>query len=91
VVVRDVEPPSLPIRVGVDEFVRQVLLRGVLPQLDAGSSDYPGVGGTWLRLDAEELLEKYPMRLIPRKASQKWTKTDVWKMLLGFRFRYSIP
>jgi hypothetical protein len=63
VVVRDIEPPGLPICVGVDKLVRQILLRGVLPQLDVGSSDYSGVGGTWLRLDAEELPEKHPMRL----------------------------
>jgi hypothetical protein len=67
VVVRDVEPPSLPICVGVDKFVRQVLLRSVLPQLDVGSSDYPRVGGTWLRLDTEELPEKHPMRLDPKE------------------------
>jgi hypothetical protein len=48
--VRDVEPSFLPINVGVNKLVRQILLRGVFSQLDAGSSDYPWVGGTWLLL-----------------------------------------
>jgi hypothetical protein len=29
--------------------------------------------------------------LIPRNASQKWTKTVVWKIPLGLRLRYSTP
>jgi hypothetical protein len=29
--------------------------------------------------------------LIPKKASQKCTKTEVWKIPLGLRFRYSMP
>jgi hypothetical protein len=57
VMVHDIEPSRLPISVGVHELVRQILLRDVFPQLDVGSSDYPWVGGTWLRLDAEELPE----------------------------------
>jgi hypothetical protein len=38
VVVDDVEPFQLPILVGVDELVREVLLGGVFAHLDAGSS-----------------------------------------------------
>jgi hypothetical protein len=29
--------------------------------------------------------------LIPKNASQKWTKTDTWRMPLGFKLSYSIP
>jgi hypothetical protein len=67
VVVCDVEPSCLPVSVGINELVRQVLLRGVFSQLDVGSSDYPWVGGTWLRLDLEELSEKDPVRLDPKE------------------------
>jgi hypothetical protein len=70
-VVRDVEPLGLPVLVGVDELVREVLLGGVLPHLDSRSSDYPRVAGAWLRLHPEKLPEQDPMGLDPRKASQK--------------------
>jgi hypothetical protein len=64
-VVGDVEPLRLPILVGVDQLVRQVLLRDVLAHLDAGPSDYSGVVSARLGLHAEELPEKYPVGLDP--------------------------
>jgi hypothetical protein len=63
VVVRDVEPLRLPILVGVDQFVRQVLLGGVFSHLDAVSSNYSRVVGARLGLHSEELPEKYPVGL----------------------------
>jgi hypothetical protein len=65
VVVGDVELLRLPILVGFDQLVRQVLLRGVLTHLDAGSSDYSGVVGARLGLHAEELPEEYPVGFDP--------------------------
>jgi hypothetical protein len=70
-VVRDVEPPCLPIGVGINELVRQVLLSGVFPHLDAGSSDYSRIAGARLRLDTEELPEEDPVRLDPKKCFAK--------------------
>jgi hypothetical protein len=80
VVVGDVEPLRLPILVGVDQLVRKVLLRGVLAHLDAGSSNYSGVVGTRLGLQSENFRKSTQWGLIPKKASQKWTKTEVWKI-----------
>jgi hypothetical protein len=91
VVVGDIKPLLLPILIGVKQLVRQVLFRGVLAHLDAGPSDYSGVVGARLGLHAEEVPEEYPVGLDPKKASQKWTKTQVWKIPLGLRLRYSIP
>jgi hypothetical protein len=71
VVVRDVEPPRLPIGVGVNELVRQVLLCGIFPHLDAGPSDYAWIAGAWLRLNPEELLEEDPVRLDPKECFTK--------------------
>jgi hypothetical protein len=90
-VVGDIEPLRLPILVGVDQLVLEVLLRGVLPHLDPGSSYYSGIVGAGLGLHSEEFSEQYPVGLDPRKASQKCTKTEVWKIPLGLRFRYSMP
>jgi hypothetical protein len=67
-VVRDVEPLGLPVLVGVYEFVREVLIGGVLPHLDPRSSDYPRVAGAGLRLHPEELPEQDPMGLDPQKS-----------------------
>jgi hypothetical protein len=67
VVVRDVEPPRLPILVGVDELVREVLLGSILPPLDARSSNYSRVAGARLRLHLEELPEQDPVGLDPQK------------------------
>jgi hypothetical protein len=58
---------SLPVLVGVDEIVRQVLLGGVLAHLDVGSSDYSWVVGARLRLQAEELPKQDPVGLDPHK------------------------
>jgi hypothetical protein len=77
--------------VEVDQLVSKVLLRGVLTHLDACSSNYSGVVGTRLGLHSEKFLEEYQWGLIPKKASQKWTKTEVWKIPLGLRLSYSMP
>jgi hypothetical protein len=57
VVVGDVEPFRLPILVGVNQLVRQVLLGGIFVHLDPDPSDYFWVVGAWLGLHAEELSE----------------------------------
>jgi hypothetical protein len=54
VVVGDVEPFRLPILVGVNQIVRQVLLGGIFTHLDPGPYDYSWVVGAWLGLHAEE-------------------------------------
>jgi hypothetical protein len=74
VVVRDVEPPRLPIGVGVNELVRQVLLSGVFSQLDADPSDYSWIAGAWLRLHTEEFPEEDPVRLDPKECFAKMHK-----------------
>jgi hypothetical protein len=68
VVVGDVEPLRLPILVGVDQLVRQVLLCGVLAHLDACSSNYSGVVGTRLGLHSEKLTEEYPVGFDPQES-----------------------
>jgi hypothetical protein len=87
VVVCDVEPPRLPICVGVNKLVRQVLLRGVFSQLDAGSSDYSWVGGTWLRLDPEELPEEDPVRLDPKESLAKMHEDCGMKNTVGVQIQ----
>jgi hypothetical protein len=54
VVVGDVKPLRLPILVGVDELVREVLLRGVFSHLDPGSPHYSRIVGAGLGLHSEE-------------------------------------
>jgi hypothetical protein len=71
--VRDVEPPRLPISVGINELVRQVLLGGVFPHLDAVPSDYSWIAGARLQLHAEEFPEEDPVRLDPKEC---FTKMD---------------
>jgi heme A synthase len=70
-VVRDVEPPRLPIGVGVNELVRQVLLGGVFSHVDADPSDYSWIVGARLRLHPEELPEEDPVRLDPKECFTK--------------------
>jgi hypothetical protein len=67
VVVGDVKPLRLPILVGVDELVREVLLRGVLPLLDPGSPHYSGIVGARLGLESEEFSEKDLVGLDPQE------------------------
>jgi hypothetical protein len=74
--------------VGIYQLVGEVLLGGILPHLDPCSSYYSGIAGAGLRLHPEELPEQDPMGLIPKKASQKCTKTAVWKIPLGLTLRY---
>jgi hypothetical protein len=44
-----------------------------------------GCGFTW-----KNFQNKIQWGLIPTNASQKCTKTETWKIPLGFRFKYSI-
>jgi hypothetical protein len=91
VVVRDVEPLGLLVLIGIYQLVGEVLLCRVLPHLDRRSSDYSGIAGARLRLHPENFRNKIQWGLIPKKASQKCTKTAVWKIPLGLRLRYSMP
>jgi hypothetical protein len=70
-VVRDVEPPRLPIGVGVDELVREVLLGGVLPHLDVGSPYYSGLLALGCGFTRKNFRNRIQWGLIPRNASQK--------------------
>jgi hypothetical protein len=74
VVVREVEPLGLPVLVGIYQLVGEVLLCRVLPHLDPGSSDYPGVAGAGLRLHPEEFPEQDPMGLDPQEGFAKMNK-----------------
>jgi hypothetical protein len=67
VVVGHIEPLRFPIPIGINEFVREVLLRGVFPHLDPRSPDYSGIAGAGLRLHPEELPEQDPMGLDPQE------------------------
>jgi hypothetical protein len=91
VVVGDVEPLRLPVLVGVDKLVRQVLLSGVLTHLDVVSSNYSWVVGARLWLQAEELLKQDPVGLDPHEGLTEMDKDEDVKIPLGFRFKYSIP
>jgi hypothetical protein len=53
--------------VGVDQLVLEVLLRGILAHLDAGSPNYSGVVGTRLGLHSEKLPEEYPVGFDPQE------------------------
>jgi hypothetical protein len=90
VVVGDVELLRLPILVGVDQLVHQVLLRCVLAHLDAGPSDYSGVVGALLGLHAEELPEEYPVGFDPQESFAKMDEDRGVEDTLGLRLRYSI-
>jgi hypothetical protein len=69
--VGDVEPLRFPILVGVDQLVRKVLLRDVLAHLDACSSNYSGVVGTWLGLHSEKHSEEYLVGFDPQEGFAK--------------------
>jgi hypothetical protein len=88
VVVAHVEPPCLPILIGVYQLVGQVLPDGIFTHLHPGSSNYSGAICSWLGLHPEEFGDQDPVGLDPMNASQKWTKMEVWKILLGLRLRY---
>jgi hypothetical protein len=57
--------------VGVNQLVREVLLRGILAHLDAGSPNYSGVVGTRLGLHSEKLPEEYPVGFDPQEGFTK--------------------
>jgi hypothetical protein len=67
VVVGHIEPLRLLILIGINELVREVLLRGVCPHLDPCSFDYSGIAGAGLRLHPEEFPEQDPMGLDPQE------------------------
>jgi hypothetical protein len=77
--------------VGVDELVREVLLGRVLPHLDACSTDYSWVAGTWLRLHPEELPEQYLVGLDPQERFTEVDEDSGMENTLGLRLRYSTP
>jgi hypothetical protein len=53
--------------VGIDQLVREVLLRGILAHLDAGSPNYSGVVGARLGLHSKKLPEEYPVGFDPQE------------------------
>jgi hypothetical protein len=67
VVVADVKPLHLPILIGVNKLVRQVLVGGVFPHLDLGTSDYSRIIYAWLRLHLKEILKQNLVGLDPHK------------------------
>jgi hypothetical protein len=83
VVIGDVEPLRFPILVGVDQLVRQVLLRNVLAHLDTGPSDYSGVVGARLGLHAKELPEEYPVGFDPQESFAKMDEDGGVKDIVG--------
>jgi hypothetical protein len=68
-----VEPLLLPILVGVDALVRQVLGGGVFTHLDSSAADKPGVICARLGLQLEELPEEY---LVWLDSYESFTKMD---------------
>jgi hypothetical protein len=62
--------------VGVDQLVREVLLRVILAHLDTGSPNYSGVVGTPLGLHSEKLPEKYPVGFDPQEG---FTEVDEYR------------
>jgi hypothetical protein len=89
-VIGDVEPLRLPILIGVDQLVREVLLRGILAHLDPGSPNYMGVVGSWLELDSEEFSEKYPVGLDPQESFAEVHEDGGVEDTVGLRLRYSM-
>jgi hypothetical protein len=53
--------------IGVNQLVREVLLRGILAHLDAGTPHYSRVFGARLGLYSEEFPEKYPVGFDPQE------------------------
>jgi hypothetical protein len=70
-VVGDIEPLRLPVLVGVDQLVRQVLLGDVLAHLDVGPFDYSWIVGAQLGIHAEEFPEQYSVGLDPQERFAK--------------------
>jgi hypothetical protein len=90
VVVGDVEPLRLLILVAADQLVRKVLLCGVLAHLDAGSSNYSGVVGTWLGLHSEKLPEEYPVGFDPQEGFAKVDEDGGLEDTVGVEVEYSM-
>jgi hypothetical protein len=59
--------------------------------MDAGSPNYSGLLALGSGFARKNFRKSTQWGSIPKKASQKWTKTEVWKIPLGLRLRYSIP
>jgi hypothetical protein len=65
VVVANTKPSHLPVQVGVDEHVWQVLASDIFAHRNPGASDNSRVISAWLRLHPEELLEQDPVGFDP--------------------------
>jgi hypothetical protein len=76
VVVGDVEPLHLPLLVGVDELVRQVLLGGVPRIWMPTPSTTLGLLALGCGFKQKNFRNKTQWGLIPMKASQKWMRTE---------------
>jgi hypothetical protein len=57
--------------IGINQLVREVLLRGILPHLDPSSPHYSGTAGARLGLHPKELPEQDPMGLDPQESLTK--------------------
>jgi hypothetical protein len=66
-VVADIKPLGLRVLVRLYQLVAQVLVDIVFTHLDAGTSDYSWVAGTWLWLQPEEFAEQDPVGLDTHK------------------------
>jgi hypothetical protein len=91
VVVGDIEPFRLPVLVGVDQLVRQVLLSGVFAHLDVGPSDYSWIIGGWLGFHTKELPEQHPVGLDPQERFAEMDEDRYMEDAIGVQVEYSIP
>jgi hypothetical protein len=71
-----VEPLLLPVLVGVDALVRQVLGGGVFTHLDSSTADKPGVIYARLGLQLEELPKEYLVWLDSYESFAKMDKHE---------------
>jgi hypothetical protein len=80
-----IEPMVFPTGKVGGEFVREVLFTSLLTQLDAGAPYNRKFFRGRLGFDTDEEAEKIQWGTIPRKASQKWMKIEMWQMEFGLR------
>jgi hypothetical protein len=73
-VVVHIEPLLLPILIGVNQLIRQVLVGGIFAHLDAYTTDYLRVICTQFWLHLEELPEQYLVRLDPQECLPEMNK-----------------